>query len=124
MLDWEAVRRRANNDAEFRLHGRFWTSRIQLVIGDARLRVEVRSGVVTSIGPWFGAVAADLSIAAPEADWRALLAATPRPFYQDLYPATLHHGFSMAGGITHTCAHYPALRRFVAIMREVHNGEN
>ena len=123
LLDWEAVRRRANDDGEFRLHGRFWTSRIRLGFGAANMKVEVRGGMVESIEPWFGTMAANLSIKAPEADWRALLARTPRPFYQDLYPATLHHGFDLSGDRTHCCAYYPALRRFVEIMREVHNGQ-
>ncbi len=123
MLDWERVRKRANEDSEFRLHGRFWTSRIRLRLGAAELKVEVQGGTIASIEPWFGTVAADLSIKAPEEDWQALLAATPRPFYQDLYPATLHHGFEMAGARTHSCAYYPALRRFVEIMREVNNGQ-
>ena len=45
----------------------------------------------------------------------------PRPFYQDLYAATIHHGFTAAGNRTHFCAYYPALRRLVELMREVKN---
>ena len=121
MLDWGEVRRRANEDGEFRMHARFWTSRIRLDIGAAKHKLTVAAGEVTDIEPWFGAVAANLSIAAPEDDWEALLEAVPRPFYQDLYPATLHHGFEVTGDTAHYCAYYPALRRLIEIMREVNN---
>ncbi len=122
-LDWGEVRRRANADGEFRLHARFWSSRIRLDIGDARHKLTISAGEIADIEPWFGAVAANLSIAAPEADWSALLEAVPRPFYQDLYPATLHHGFDVTGDTVHYCAYYPAIRRLIEIMREVNNAE-
>ena len=122
MLDWDAVRKRANGDGEFRLHARFWNSRLRLGIGAQRFKVAVDSGQIESIEPWFGAIAADIAINAPEQDWDALLAPVPKPFYQDLYPATLHHGFEVAGNAAQYCAYYPALRRLVEIMREVRNG--
>ena len=42
----------------------------------------------------------------------------PRPFYQDLYAATVHHGFSVSGDTLNYCAYYPALRRLVELMRD------
>ena len=41
----------------------------------------------------------------------------PKPFYQDLYAATIHHGFSVAGDTLDYCAYYPALRRLIELMR-------
>ena len=122
MLDWEQVRSRANGDGEFRMHARFWNSRIRLKIGDRRYQVVVDSGEIVSIERWYRGTACDLFIMAPERDWESMLEAVPRPFYQDLYPATLHHGFDVAGDIGHYCAYYPAIRRLIEVMREVHNG--
>ena len=122
MLDWDQVRVRANGDGEFRMHARFWNSRIRLKFGDMRYQVVVDSGEIVSIERWYRGTACDLFITAPQRDWDAMLEAVPKPFYQDLYPATLHHGFDVAGDIGHYCAYYPAIRRLVEVMREVHNG--
>ena len=122
MLDWEQVRARANGDGEFRMHARFWNSKIRLKIGDRRYQMVVDSGEIVLIERFYRGTACDLSIMAPQKDWQALLAPVPRPFYQDLYPATLHHGFDVAGDIGHYCAYYPAVRRLIEVMREVHNG--
>ncbi len=116
-LDWAAVRQRANEDAEFRQHARFWNATIRLVVGRKATRLRVEGGAVASIEPWFGAIAADLSISASEEQWAALLAKTPAPFYQDLYPAAIHHGFEVAGSVSDYCAYYPAIRRLIELLR-------
>jgi hypothetical protein len=76
---------------------------------------------LTPAAPWFGGIAANLDIGAPETDWRAMLSPVPRPFYQDLHAATVHHGFHVTGDTKHYCAYYPALRRLIELMRDVHN---
>jgi hypothetical protein len=122
VLDWSTVRAQANDDAEFQLHARFWNSTVKLDIGSESTRIDIANGEIRSIEPWLGGLAGNLHIAAPEDDWARLLEAVPKPFYQDVYPASVHHGFEIHGDTTHFCAYYPALRRFVEIMREVHNG--
>ena len=121
MLDWDTVRARANDDGEFRLQARFWNATVRLGIGHRNYRMRIGDGSVESIGRWPGGVATDLAIHAPEADWEAMLAETPRPFYQDLYAAAIHHEFVVAGDATNYCAYYPAVRRLIEIMREVRN---
>lgn len=123
MLDWNALKARANSDGEFLLHARFWNSTLKLRRGGDAWRLDVRGGKLDAIGSWSGAIAANLAIDAPEEDWDALLAPLPRPFYQDLYGATLHHGFEVAGDTRHYCAYYPALRRLLELMREVRHGD-
>jgi len=120
LLDWSTLVARANADAEFRLHSRFWNARLRLALGDKQWRVDVRDGALGTVEPWFGGIAANLDVSAPLADWEAMLAAVPRPFYQDLQAATVHHGFRVAGDTRHYCAYYPALRRLIELMREVH----
>ena len=117
MLDWDTVRARANDDDVFRIHARFWNATVRLGIGHRNYRMRIDDGSVRSIERWPGGVATDLAIRAPEADWKAMLTATPRPFYQDLYAAGIHHDFEVAGDATNYCAYYPAVRRLIEIMR-------
>ena len=119
---WSAVRTKANADGEFARHAKFWEATIRLGIGQRNFRLRVDKGAVSRIERFSGGMGVDLAIQAPDADWDALLSALPPPFYQDLYPASLHHGFDVVGSIADYCAHYPAIRRLVEIMREVHTG--
>ena len=121
MLDWERLKGSANADGEFRLHARFWTGTLKIASGEQAIRIEVRDGTISAIEPWFASLAGDLSISATAKEWEALLARIPKPFYQDLYAATVHHGFTATGNRTHFCAYYPALRRLVELMRDVKN---
>jgi hypothetical protein len=123
MLDWHRLLARANGDGEFRLHARFWNAKVRIVRGRERTLLEMVDGEMRRAQPWDAAdYGADLEIAAPEADWDALLEAVPRPFYQDLFAAQAHHGVRMNGGDLHLCAYYPALRRLMELMREVKHG--
>ncbi len=119
MLDWERLKDSANADGEFRLHARFWTCALKIANGPHSTRIDVRDGAISAIEPWFANLAGDLSISASAAEWEALLAPIPQPFHQDLYAATVHHGFTATGNRTHFCAYYPALRRLVELMRDV-----
>jgi len=117
LLDFSKMPARANADGEFALHARFWNATVKLRVGQATYRMAVRDGKLTECAPWLGTVACDLSIEADEADWANLLEPMPKPFYQDLYAATIHHGFSVAGDTLDYCAYYPALRRLIELMR-------
>ena len=119
LLDFSKLPARANADGEFALHARFWNATVKLRVGKANYRLAFRDGKLAECTPWLGAIACDLAIEADEAEWGNLLAPMPKPFYQDLYAATIHHGFSVAGDTVNYCAYYPALRRLVELMREV-----
>ena len=121
MLDWKTLKDRANADGEFRLHARFWTGRLRIANGPQSTRIDLQEGAISVIEPWAASLADDLSISASAAEWEALLAPVPKPFYQDLYAATIHHGFAATGNRTHFCAYYPALRRLIELMRNVRN---
>ena len=120
---WAAVRTKANADGEFSRHAKFWNATIRLGMGRRNVRLRIDDGVVDAIERGSGGMGVDLAIQAPDADWDALLAALPPPFYQDLYPASLHHGFDIVGSLADYCAYYPAIRRLIEIMREAHVGE-
>ena len=119
---WSKVQEAANADAEFRRHARFWTATIRLALSNRKLKLRIENGAVVGIERWFGAIAVDLAINASVDDWEELLAAVPRPFYQDLYAAAIHHGFDVVGDAEDYCAYYPAVRRLLDIMRDVRNG--
>ena len=123
MLTWEVLRSRVNEDPEFRLHSRQWTAFVRLGMGSSVFRMRLVDGCIDAVEPWRGFFASNLSIEAPQAEWEALLAPIPRPFYQDLYPASIHHGFNVTGDIESYCAYYPALRRLVELMRETYDAE-
>jgi hypothetical protein len=121
MIDWQRLLQRANDDGEFRLHARFWNARVRITRGEEeRTVLEIVAGEVRSAQPWNPAdYGAELEIAAPAADWDALLQPLPKPFYQDVWAASVHHGFHLAGDRHHLCAYYPAVRRLMELMREV-----
>jgi len=122
LLDFSKLAQSANADGEFTLHARFWNAVVKLRIGAASYRLDIRNGTLTQCTPWLGTIACDLVIEAADDEWERLLEPMPKPFYQDLYAATIHHGFSVAGDTLNYCAYYPALRRLVELMREVHHG--
>ncbi|MEQ8485911.1 MAG: hypothetical protein RIB46_16250 [Pseudomonadales bacterium] len=123
MLDWDHLARRANDDGEFRLHARFWNARIRIGHGDGSTRLRLVDGALTDVGPWRPAdFGADLTIGADPAAWDALLAPVPKPFYHDLWAASVHHGVQLIGDSHHRCAYYPAVRRLLELMREVRHG--
>ena len=120
LLDWQALRDRANGDGEFRLHARFWNARLRIVCDTVATGIEIRDGAVATIDAWNPAwFGADIVIRADAGEWGKLLAPLPQPFYHDLWAANAHHGFSLSGTTQHLCAYYPALRRLVELMRDV-----
>lgn len=121
LLDFSALPTRVNADGEFALHARFWNATVKLRVGTTSYRLDIRDGKLNGCAPWLGTIAGDLAIEADEAEWKNLLEPMPRPFYQDLYAATLHHGFSVSGDTLNYCAYYPAVRRLVELMREARN---
>jgi hypothetical protein len=121
VIDFSTLAERANNDGEFALHARFWNATVKLQIGAATYRLDIRDGALKACAPWHGTIAGDLAIEASEAEWANLLAPMPRPFYQDLYAATIHHGFSVVGDTKNYYAYYPAVRRLIELMREAHS---
>lgn len=117
LVDWSALRSSANGDPEFSMHARHWTGVIRIGIGRRAVRMSIVSGQMTEVQPWLGRFASNLSIDAASSEWRALLEPIPRPFFQDLHAASIHHGFSVSGDLQSYCAYYPAVRRLVELMR-------
>jgi len=118
VLDVDGLRKALNADPEFRLASRLWTARLLLRIGEQPYVFEISNGeverivdAVTIFDPW------DIELAGPADGWDQLLQREPPPFYQDVFPAILHHGFRMGGDLEALFAYYPAVRRMVDVMR-------
>jgi len=114
----ETLPDRANRDGEFRIAARFWDCRLRLEVGDRARTVAIAGGRVRSVEPAGPDAPWDLRIAASPEAWERLLDPVPAPFYQDLYGASVHHGFELGGNLEHHLfPYYPAVRRLIELLR-------
>ncbi len=113
-LPIDAATRAANDDAEFRIAARFWTADLRLASGERAWVLRLRDGRIDAVAP--GESASDAGVAAPSEVWREMLAPVPRPFFQDLYGASVHHGLRFDNPDA-LWPYYPALRRLVELLR-------
>ena len=114
-----------NSDGEFTLAARYWNARLRLFIGPDDYYVDVVDGVVAGLR--VGATGFDshtITVGGSVEAWEEILAATPRPFYQDFWSAFMRHGFTISGDLELVYAYYGALRRMVDILRTIHNEES
>jgi hypothetical protein len=122
-LDLPALAAVLGRDPEFVLHARYLTATVRVVIGESQsFRIVVREGAVAEIDPVVTPFDSyDIQLAGSEEQWEALLAPVPAAFYQDFYPAMLHHGFRIEGDMETIMAYYPAIRRLGELLRVVAN---
>lgn len=119
-LSPEELKKALNADSEFRIAGRYWDGSLRFEFGADVFRLQLQGGEVISVDaekPETGR--ADVVIKAPVAEWAKLLEAVPQPFYQEFYPASVHHGFSLEGDPDYIWPYYWALRRSGEILRSV-----
>ncbi len=107
----------ANEDGEFAIAARLWDADILLVSGAQAVRLAVRGGAMTEVTASSAGATAPVRIAGPPEGWEKLLRPVPPPFYQDLFGAAAHHGFTIEGAIEDVYPYYPALRRLIEILR-------
>ncbi|WP_037075646.1 hypothetical protein [Pseudonocardia spinosispora] len=122
-LDLDTVEDTLRRDPEFLLHSRYLSATLRVVIGELQsFRLVIQAGRISEIDPVVTPFDSyDIQLAGTEAQWQSLLTATPPPFYQDFYPAMVHHGFRIEGDMETIFAYYPALRRLAELFREVAN---
>jgi hypothetical protein len=116
MIDWQQLPARVNSDPELRLSARAWTATLRIDVGESSHALHFDDGVLTSVEPTRPDAACDLFVSASEPTWRELLAPMPRPFFQDLTGAAIHHGVGLPQDPVAYAAYYPALRRLVQVM--------
>lgn len=115
---WHRLAARANADGEFRLAARFWTATLRFDVGERCTALRIEDGVVRTVAACKPDDPSDARVAAPAEEWQRLLAAEPRPFYQDLFGATASHGFVMDGDPIAVYPYYAALRRLIELARQ------
>lgn len=117
LFDPERVRTAANADTEFRQAARFWDGDVRITTGATAHILSVRGGVVEAFGPAAPEAPSVVVISAAESEWEKFLEPVPRAFYQGLFAATGHHGFTMTGDLEAFLPYYAATARLFAIMR-------
>jgi hypothetical protein len=122
-LNLKALDAELGRDPEFVLHARYLTAAIRVVIGETQsFRIVIREGAVAEIDAVVTPFDSyDIQLAGSEEQWEGLLAPVPPAFFQDFFPAMLHHGFRIEGDMETIIAYYPALRRLAEILRAVAN---
>jgi len=122
-LPLESLRQVANEDPEFRLAGRYWDCNLEIAAGERRTCLRIFDGEIVEVVPWSderaNAFASTITISAAEEEWRRLLEAVPRPFYHDLWAATVYHGFEVSGDFMAYCAYYRATSRLLELLRRL-----
>ncbi len=116
-IPWDRVREVLNDDAEFRRAARYWDGSVRLGIGDAPFCLRLEQGRVEELRPWAVGDRSDVDITASEAEWERLLAPVPRPFYQSLAGAVMHHEVSLGGDVETSTVYTGALQRLLDVLR-------
>ena len=121
MIPWNNLKSTLEQDAEFRYTIRHWSASLRLSVGDRHHAIRFEDGAVAAVEPCDADSPADVFISGPEEEWRELLRDVPRPFYQDPFFASVHHGIELNQDQLDYAAYYPALRRLVGVLREMSN---
>lgn len=117
-LNMEKLKQDLNSDPEFVLNARLWEGRFKLDFGDEAYVIQMHNGKVERVidqPDMFTAF--DFSVSGTREGWEELLSPTPKPFYQDIFSAWLHHGFTIQGNLEQFFGFHMALRRMQQIMR-------
>ena len=122
MIDWTDLPKGVNADPEFQLAARFWDATLRLDFGSGSRALRFENGALTDVSRCAADSACDVFVTASDEAWRELLKPTPRPFYQDLYGAQLHHDVRLPNDAVTFAAYYPALRRLMQLMSK-HRGD-
>jgi hypothetical protein len=112
----------ANNDGEFAIAARMWDSDVVLVSGSDAVRFNVRDGRVTGVTAVASETSALIRITGSPDGWAKMMLPVPPPFYQDLFGAAAHHGFTIEGKLEDVYPYYPALRRLIELLRASNRG--
>jgi hypothetical protein len=118
LIEWTRLADRVNADGEFALAARFWDATLRLDVGPESRRLRFEAGTLREVASCERDAECDLHVSAPAEEWERLLEPVPRPFYQDLFGAQLHHDIALNANPVDFAAYYPALRRLLEILRE------
>ena len=120
-LDLGVLKHELRDDEEFNLHRKHFDAKIRVVIGETQsfqLIIRSDNDVVIDpvVTPFDGF---DIQLLGTEEHWSNMLEPNPPPFYQDFYPAMVHHGFRIEGDMEMIYAFLPAIRRLGDLFRTV-----
>lgn len=120
-LDLQVLGRELRDDPEFNLHRKYFEAKIRVVIGETQsFQLIIRDGLDIEVDPVVTPFDGfDIQLAGSEEHWAKMLEPYPPAFYQDFYPAMVHHGFKIEGDMEMIYAFLPAIRRLGDIFRIV-----
>ena len=107
----------ANDDGEFAIAARMWDADVIFASDGSAVKMSIAAGRITDVARATAASDAPIRISGPDAGWQKMLAPLPPPFYQDLFGASIHHGFTIEGKVEDIYPYYPALRRLIELLR-------
>lgn len=107
----------ANDDGEFAIAARMWDADVIFASDESAVRMSIAGGRISDVTSASPVAAAQIRISGPDDGWRQMLTPLPPPFYQDLFGASVHHGFTIEGKIEDIYPYYPALRRLIELLR-------
>jgi hypothetical protein len=118
LIDIDNFYASVNEDPEFLIAARYWDILFKIDMGENKLILKIQDGKVIDVNrrparddPWA------FKISATSQEWEEFLKPIPKPFYHDIYAASIHHGFVYEGDLESMYAYYPAIRRMFEIMR-------
>ena len=117
LFDTSAITSAANSDGEFKLAARLWNADSRLEVGAESYLMRLREGRISDFSK-VDAPKWDVKISAPESDWRELLKAVPKPFFQDLMAAMTRQSFKLEGDLLGFNPYYRATCRLFELMRK------
>lgn len=109
-----ALAAKCTADGEFRLASRYWSGGLRLLIGADVVAVTLTEGVVSAGDP--GETTGVVTLAASREVWDELLAAVPRPFFNDIAPAQAVGLQRRSAELTYW-QYAPAIQRAVELLR-------
>lgn len=117
-VDTEVLRRRLEEDGEFRRGARLWTGSFAFQDEASCICIELQDGRLAGVTSAGGTP--DVTITGPAAGWEKVFAAVPPPYYQDLMGGAVgRHGFTFSGDLTTLLAYYAAIQRAVVVAGQV-----
>ena len=117
-VDATALRRRLEEDAEFRRAARQWTGSFAFRDETSSLCIELQSGRLTGVTS--EGETPNVTITGPSEGWAKVFAAVPPPYYQDLMGGAIgRHGFTVSGDLATLAAYYAAIQRAAVLTGQV-----
>lgn len=110
---------RAAVDGEWAITARAWNGAIRVTVGDDTSVARIVDGRLVEVADGVGEAPGEreITIAAPPAAWARMIEPIPAPMFQDVQSAQYREGLDVGGDELTKHQYFPALRRFMDLVR-------